>query len=139
VRLIPVTERAEQLFDNVGTEAVASAIERSHGRDAQFTLFPDQERVPDAPLKGRRTGSSRSKKTASETPAPPREATTLDRVHAAILLQAGGQATALRAMLEAEIGRSPDFLRLANALSALYPKESKEKRLLDAMLLAMPR
>ncbi len=32
-----------------------------------------------------------------------------------------------------------DFLRLANALSALYPKDSEEKRLLDAMLLAVPR
>ena len=31
------------------------------------------------------------------------------------------------------------FKRLANALSALYPKDSEEKRLLDAMLLAMPR
>ena len=29
--------------------------------------------------------------------------------------------------------------RLAHALSALYPKDSEEKRLLDAMLLAMPR
>jgi hypothetical protein len=56
-----------------------------------------------------------------------------------MLLQAGGQATALRAMLEAETQRSPDFLRLANALSALYPKDSEEKRLLDAMLLAAPR
>jgi hypothetical protein len=56
-----------------------------------------------------------------------------------MLLQAGGQATALRAMLEAEIQRSPDFLRLANALSALYPKDSEEKRLLDAMLLAVGR
>jgi len=35
--------------------------------------------------------------------------------------------------------RGPDFLRLANALSALYPKDSEEKRLLDAMLLAVPR
>jgi hypothetical protein len=35
--------------------------------------------------------------------------------------------------------RGPDFLRLANALSALYPKSSEEKRLLDAMLLAVPR
>ena len=34
---------------------------------------------------------------------------------------------------------SPGFLRLANALSALYPKGSEEKRLLDAMLLAVPR
>ena len=38
---------------------------------------------------------------------------------AAMLLQAGGQAGALRALLEAETQRSPDFLRLANALSAL--------------------
>lgn len=35
--------------------------------------------------------------------------------------------------------RGPSFLSLANALSALYPKGSEEKRLLDAMLLAMPR
>jgi putative DNA methylase len=31
------------------------------------------------------------------------------------------------------------FLRLANAFSALYPKGSEEKRLIDAMLLAVPR
>jgi len=55
-----------------------------------------------------------------------------------MLLQAGGQATALRAMLETETQRGPDFLRLANALSALYPKDSEEKRLLDAMLLNIP-
>jgi hypothetical protein len=41
-----------------------------------------------------------------------------------------------RAMLEAEIQCSPDFLRLANAIS---PNESEEKRLLDAMLWAVPR
>jgi len=35
--------------------------------------------------------------------------------------------------------RGPDFLRLANALSALYPKGSEEKRLLGAMLPAVPR
>jgi hypothetical protein len=32
-----------------------------------------------------------------------------------------------------------DFLRLANALSVLYPIGSEEKRLSDAMLLAVPR
>jgi len=37
------------------------------------------------------------------------------------------------------VERGPDYLRLANALSALYPKASEEKRLLDAMLLAVPR
>ena len=35
-------------------------------------------------------------------------------------------------------GRGPDFLRLANALSALYPHSCEEKLLLDAMLLAAP-
>lgn len=65
--------------------------------------------------------------------------TTLDRVHAAMLLQSSGRANALRALLETEQERGPDFLCLANALSALYPKDSEEKRLLDAMLLAAPR
>ena len=68
-----------------------------------------------------------------------REATTLDRVHAAMLLQASGRANALRSLLRAEHQRGPEFLRLANALSALYPKDSDEKRLLDAMLLAVSR
>ncbi len=72
-------------------------------------------------------------------PAPQREATTLDRVHTAMLLQAAGKANALRALLGAEQERGPDFVRLASALSALYPKASEEKRLLDAMLLAVPR
>ena len=35
--------------------------------------------------------------------------------------------------------RGPDFLRLANVLSALYPQGCNENRLLDAMLLAVPR
>ena len=33
----------------------------------------------------------------------------------------------------------PDFLKLVNALSTIYPKESEGERLLDAMFLAMPR
>ena len=57
----------------------------------------------------------------------------------AMLLQASGRSQALRNLLRAEQERSPDFLRLANALTALYPRGSEEKRLLDAMLLAVPR
>ena len=47
------------------------------------------------------------------------------------------EANALHALVRAEQERGPDFLRLANALSALYPRGSEEKRLLDAMLLGM--
>ena len=56
-----------------------------------------------------------------------------------MLLQAGGRTNALRALLEAEQQRGPDFLHLANALSALYPRDSEEKRLLDVTILAVPR
>ena len=56
-----------------------------------------------------------------------------------MLLQASGRANALRSLLKSEQDRGPEFLRLANALSALYPKGSEEKRLIDAMLLAVPR
>jgi len=38
-----------------------------------------------------------------------------------------------------EIQRGSEFLRLANALTALYPPDSEKGRLLDATLLAVPR
>ncbi len=76
---------------------------------------------------------------SGEAPTVAPGATTLDRGHLAMPLQVSGQPNALRTMPKAEQDRGPDFLRLANALSALYPRDSEEKRLLDAMLLAAPR
>src|SRR4029077_17051521 len=105
----------------------------------QGILFPDMEapKVRGRGVRGR--GKREVLDVSDESLAAAREPTPLDRVHAAMLLQAGGRANALRALLKAEQERGPDFLRLANALSALYPKGSEEKRLLDAMLLAVPR
>lgn len=135
VRLLPVLERAEQLFGEDGASAVADRIERSGSAAAsQLQLFPQQEEAPRVRGRGRRRADVPDEALRSR-----REATTLDRVHAAMLLQAGGRANALRALLKAEMERGPDFLRLANALSALYPQGSDEKRLVDAMLLAVPR
>lgn len=83
-------------------------------------------------------GEGKAASGAASAQAPsPQTVTTLDRLHAAMLLQARGQTNGLRALLREETQRGPDFLRLANALSALYPKDSEEKRLLDAMLLAV--
>jgi adenine-specific DNA methylase len=141
VRLLPVAERARQLFGEDGAAAVATRLERTTTAGTnplQGLLFPETEAVPNvrgARGRGRRVAVDVS----DESLAAAREATTLDRVHAAMLLQAGGRTNALRALLTAEQERGPDFLRLANALSALYPKASEEKRLLDAMLLAVPR
>ncbi len=139
VRLLPVRERSQQLFGEAGTELAADRIERVARGAEQLDLFSAaglvDAAVPEiAPKRGRKKAG-----VADEALKTRREATTLDRVHAAMLLQAGGRANALRSLLKSETERSPDFLRLANALSALYPKQSEEKRLLDAMLLAAPR
>lgn len=141
VRLLPVSERAQQLFGDDGAEAVAAKLEQESGWAAslQLSLFPEtQAAIPEIKSrgKGRRKVPANVSDDALQTR---REATTLDRVHAAMLLQKSGRANALRALLKAEQERGPNFLRLANSLSALYPRESEEKRLLDAMLLAVPR
>lgn len=141
VRLLPVAERAKQLFGEDGARAVAARLEQFTSAGAnplQGLLFPEPEAVPRV-RGGMGRGRGASIEVSDESLSAAREATTLDRVHAAMLLQAGGRTNALRALLKAEQERGPDFLRLANALSALYPRGSEEKRLLDAMLLAVPR
>ena len=135
VRLLPVTERAERLFGEDGARAAADWIESDPGADVQATLFPDLEPRP----RPRHRRPGRQSILGSDAELQTIDATTLDRVHAAMLLQASGHANALRKLLGAEQDRGPEFLRLANALSSLYPRGSREKRLLDAMLLAVPR
>lgn len=136
VRLLPISQRARQLFGEDGADMVAESLEEYGTGDYQLTLFPGAGESPE--LRTRRRGRRRAVIDEGETGAA-LEATTLDRVHAAMLLQASGRSVALRNMLGAEQERGPDFLRLANALSALYPTGTEEKRLLDAMLLAVPR
>jgi hypothetical protein len=140
VRLHSVTERAKQLFGDDGAEAVAHRLEREPMRDLQQVLFPELLLDKAPKIRGRKQGRLAPGGGEGDPELKKdREATTLDRVHAAMLLQAGGQTNGLRALIKAETERGPDFLRLANALSALYPKGSEEKRLLEAMLLAVPK
>lgn len=136
VRLLPVTERGKQLFGEPGADAMADEIESNAAASPQLTLFPEEP--PTVRGRARRRGRASATPPTEELEAR-HGATTLDRVHAAMLLQASGRSQALRNLLRAELERSPDFLRLANALTALYPKGSEEKRLLDAMLLGVPR
>lgn len=148
VRLLPVTERAARLFGKEGAEAVAKAIEERKEKTTQLTLFPDERKgaAPELMRPGPmdegvegKEGKGKGRGRKGKAPSVAREATTLDRLHAAMLLQRAGQSAAMKVLLEEERTRGPDFERLANALSALYPVKSEEKRLLDAMLLAMPK
>ena len=131
VRLLPVAERARALFGEDGAASAADWIESDANPSRQLSLFPDGERGPRRPRARSILNSDAELQTQG--------ATTLDRLHAAMLLQASGHAGALRALIHAEQERGPTFLRLANALTALYPRGSQEKRLLDAMLLAVPK
>lgn len=130
VRLIPVRDRGKQLFGDAGAGVLDDELETAASYDPQLSLFP--EAAPTVHGRPRRRGAAGEMDDLDASP----NATTLDRIHAAMLLQGSGRTQALRALLQAEQERGPDFLRLANALSALYPRGSDEKRLLDAMLLA---
>lgn len=140
VRLLPIRERAQVLFGEAGADIAADRIESAPAGAVQLDLFAGLETEAAAPPTIRGRGRKRQARQVPDDSLETRqEATTLDRVHAAMLLQASGRSNALRALLAAEVGRSPDFLRLANALAVLYPKDSEEKRLVEAMLLAVPK
>ena len=110
VRLLAVMERGQKLFGESGAGALADDIASGAASSPQFSLFPE---APPA-VRGRAA-------ITAGAPRVPSEATTLDRVHVAMLLQANGHAAALRKWIVDEQERGPDFLRLANALSRPVP------------------
>ena len=59
----------------------------------------------------------------------------LDQLHQAMILFGAGRGEAVRRFLvEDGIGRNAQFWRLAQALSALYPSGTHEKRWVDGVL-----
>src|SRR5439155_21696365 len=59
----------------------------------------------------------------------------LDRVHQSMLLFAAGRADTLkRFLVDENVGSDQRYWRLAQALSALYPASSDEKRWVDGVL-----
>ncbi|MFA4958374.1 MAG: DUF1156 domain-containing protein [Candidatus Cloacimonas sp.] len=127
VRLIPVWERADTLF---GSDKI-SRVDATFEVKEQLEIFEEYASKPLPKIKGKKVKLSGAEETQ------PIMVTTLDKVHAAMLLQDNGQTNALRALIKSEMERGQDFLRLANSLSALYPKGCDEKRLVDAMLLSV--
>ena len=136
VRLLPVHERAQQLFGEGGVTATTDD-EQTGRRLMQTSLFGELA-VPVSNAGSKKGRKSKLSNDAGDSPQSLAR-TTLDRVHVGLLLQASGKTAALRALLEEEARRGPDFERLSNALAALYPPRSEERRLVEAMLLAMPK
>jgi putative DNA methylase len=118
-RLLPVAERARHLFGK--DKAEAPGRRRREAAQLSFLEVVDQ-------------AEDRGAEWLQETVARAGD-TVLDRVHQAMLLFAAGRADALKRFVVTEgIGRDGRFWRLAQALSALYPSGSDEKRWVDGVL-----
>ncbi len=124
-RLLSVEGRARYLFGKL-EEAVA-VKKKSKARQAQPSLFDLTEDFE--------KGASSVEPGIRQIGTPLAGATVLDRVHQSMLLFATGRAEALkRFLVEDGIGHDQRFWKLAQALSALYPPSSDEKRWVDGVL-----
>ncbi|HXG36715.1 MAG TPA: DUF1156 domain-containing protein, partial [Dehalococcoidia bacterium] len=112
-RLLSVMERRRYLLG----QQEGGQAQKSGRRKAQPMLFAEMEAGEETPMAFK----------------PGR--TFLDRLHQAMLLFADGSSEALRRFLVEEgYGKEPQFWRLADALSRLYPASSREKRLVDGLI-----
>ena len=118
-RLLPVGERAHTLF---GKDEGKVAPQRKK-REPQMNLFKVLEEVDDGET------------TFGETKVARLGETVLDRIHQSMILFAAGRGEALKHLLvEDGVGQDQRFWRLAQALSALYPSHTEEKRWVDGVL-----
>ena len=118
-RLLPVAERIKYLFG--GSDGAPAPKPRSK-KKPQGVLFEELEEVAEQQRWG-------------EVGTPRAGSTVLDRVHQAMILFGTGRGEALRRFLVDEgVGRAAQFWKLAQALSALYPPGTDEKRWVDGVL-----
>jgi adenine-specific DNA methylase len=122
--LLSAASRAPHLF---GRDDIAvSSQPRKRKADAQqLDLFQQLGMTSDA----------EAEKQQAEFERPPSGETVLDQLHQSMLLFSGGRGNALaRFLVEDGVGRNAQFWVLAQALSALYPPSTDEKRWVDGVL-----
>jgi putative DNA methylase len=118
-RLLPVGERARHLFDKDERNVAPTKKKKIQ----QLDLFQILEKAEGAETTFRGATVERHDKTV------------LDRVHQSMILFAAGRGEALsRFLVEDGAGEDQRFWHLAQALSALYPKNCDEKRWVDGVL-----
>ena len=119
-RLLPVAERTRHLF---GREQEETARPVRKKASAQLNMFAELTEADD-------TETAWQEKTVTRM-----GETTLDRVHQAMILFAAGRGEALkRFVVDDGVGRDGKFWRLAQALSALYPTGSDERRWVEGLM-----
>jgi hypothetical protein len=118
-RLLPVAERARHLF---GREEGAAPTKRK-GKPKQLSLL-------DLVGEGDESEGGWGEKSGSRI-----GTTVLDRIHQSMILFAAGRGEAVKRFLVNDgVGQDQRFWRLAQALSALYPKGADERRWVEGVL-----
>jgi adenine-specific DNA methylase len=118
-RLLPVAERTKALFGKEGTESPAAKRKKS----AQLSLPGLLEELE----------QEESGWTLQNAAKPGN--TTLDRLHQAMILFAAGRGEGLRRFLVDDgVGKDQRFWSLAQALCALYPSGTDERRWSEGVL-----
>jgi putative DNA methylase len=119
-RLLPVSERTQHLF---GKEQADAPAARKKQKKTQIDLFTELTRTEDVES----AWGEKAVTKAGET--------TLDRVHQSMILFAAGRGEALRRFLVDDgAGKDQRFWRLAQAMSALYPVGTDERRWVEGVL-----
>ncbi len=125
-RLLPVGERARHLFGKDEGRVTQARKKKM----PQLDLFKVLEQADQGGTNFGETNVERH-----GLPAGKAGATVLDRIHQSMILFAAGRSEAMkRFLVEDGAGRDPRFWRLAQALSALYPSHTEEKRWVDGVL-----
>jgi putative DNA methylase len=120
-RLLPVAERTKHLFGKDEEEPTRAGGKKRPS--AQLNMFAELTEAEDPEVAWKEKTVKRVGETA------------LDRVHQAMILFAAGRGEALkRFVVEDGVGQDGKFWRLAQALSALYPPGTDEKRWVDGVL-----
>lgn len=132
-RLLPVAERARYLFGKETTQPVTSRRKKAVVQ-AALPWWPAQSVQGELGWGAGQTAETDEAALADRS-TPKAGETVLDRLHQSMLLFSAGRTEALkRFLVEDGIGQDQRFWRLAQALSALYPMGSDEKRWVDGVL-----
>jgi adenine-specific DNA methylase len=119
-RLLPVAERTRHLFGKEQEETARPARKKA---SAQLNMFAELAEAADIETAWQEKTVTRMGET------------TLDRVHQAMILFAAGRGEALkRFVVDDGVGRDGKFWRLAQALSALYPTGTDERRWVEGLM-----
>jgi putative DNA methylase len=118
-RLLPVVERASKLF---GASALQQQPVKKKKKVQMSLSFGDADLADD------------SKYELSELKVYEVGKTVLDRLHQAMLLFSTGRTEALkRFLVEDGAGKDDTFWKLAQSLTSLYPKDTDERRWVEAV------